>query len=584
MPWPSLHLGRVTAFLLSAALLMTVRIAIAQQPAPKWTASETLAWEQIKRGEATDFSARCKQAAFDPLSDEQLVSQMDCRGLSAAFLHDILTRLRSDIPIQGIHIAGSRIIGNVEMANLKLGSPIIVENSVFHGNIDLTLARADSPLVIMNSRVDGLFDAHAFRSDSVLDLSGTNFKKDLHLQFAKIDGYLDLSDAILEQDLHADGLQLGATLFLRTDKRKGAFKNVGLRSSRLANNLTMDGATFDGTIDMDATRAGQSVLFRGSTAKRIILKNAVIARDVNLIGSTLTGDEKEALTVEGRALEVAGSLRMQDAVVHRSLGLTFIHVGGNVELNGAKLGTLDLSGASISGELRLRPGDRSSFHADEIALRTTRVGYLVSTDDAWPLKGHLHIDGFNFGHLGGVDVNSRTSSAHYRLAWWLDDWAERDDYTPGIYDQLAAAFSAAGRRDDADEIRFRNRQRQREEEWTHSKLAWFGDLLQEAVAGYGIKMFRVLIPVGLITVLGGLYLWKCVPTAHWKGLPWCCGATLSRLLPIIEINKEFAAFFDDPMRERLTPLQTAVFSAISLLGWILGGILIAAMASLTQRL
>jgi len=59
-------------------------------------------------------------------------------------------------------------------------------------------------------------------------------------------------------------------------------------------------------------------------------------------------------------------------------------------------------------------------------------------------------------------------------------------------------------------------------------------------------------------------------------------ASLSRLLPVIELNKEFTDFFNDPTRQRLTFWPTIVFSALGIIGWILGAVLIVALSSLTQ--
>jgi hypothetical protein len=86
-----------------------------------------------------------------------------------------------------------------------------------------------------------------------------------------------------------------------------------------------------------------------------------------------------------------------------------------------------------------------------------------------------------------------------------------------------------------------------------------------------------------ITALGGLYLWKCVPRARRHGRIWCCGATLNRLLPVIEINKEFTEFFNDPYRQRLTHRESFAFSLIGIVGWVLGAILIAAVSGLTAK-
>jgi hypothetical protein len=80
-------------------------------------------------------------------------------------------------------------------------------------------------------------------------------------------------------------------------------------------------------------------------------------------------------------------------------------------------------------------------------------------------------------------------------------------------------------------------------------------------------------------------LWLTVPAARMghRGRIWCFGASLSRLLPIIEINKEFSDFFNDPERTRLKGWQAFAFSALGMIGWILGGILVVAVSGLTQN-
>jgi hypothetical protein len=107
-----------------------------------------------------------------------------------------------------------------------------------------------------------------------------------------------------------------------------------------------------------------------------------------------------------------------------------------------------------------------------------------------------------------------------------------------------------------------------------------------SVAGYGIgaHTFIVLYWVVGLWLIGAVILLWTVPVARTKhrGLLWCFGASLARLLPVIEINKEFAEFFDDPKRERLTGWQSFIFSVIGIVGFVLGAILIAAVSGLTQ--
>jgi small-conductance mechanosensitive channel len=113
---------------------------------------------------------------------------------------------------------------------------------------------------------------------------------------------------------------------------------------------------------------------------------------------------------------------------------------------------------------------------------------------------------------------------------------------------------------------------------------WCGALQYVAGFGIGTYTFRVLNWVIVIMVFGALYLKESVKGVRDEKHPfvWCLGASLSRLLPVIEINKEFTDFFNDPERKRLTGWQGFIFSVIGIVGWVLGLILLAAVSGLTQ--
>ncbi len=168
------------------------------------------------------------------------------------------------------------------------------------------------------------------------------------------------------------------------------------------------------------------------------------------------------------------------------------------------------------------------------------------------------------------------------MEWWDKNWARRDpDYSPAPYAQLAAALTSAGDRDAANEIRYLGRVRERE---TEKGLAYVWSGFLQYVAGFGIGTytFRVLYWVIGISLAGAALLWMTVQPAKQHGPVWCFGASLSRLLPVTEINKEFTTFFDDPERKRLTGWQSFFFSTLGIIGWVLGLILIAAVSGLTQ--
>jgi hypothetical protein len=324
---------------------------------------------------------------------------------------------------------------------------------------------------------------------------------------------------------------------------------------------------------------------RRTTFKGIVLNSAKISGDIYLNGARFDGE------IGADSLQVGGSLMMADVIATDRIKMNFAQIAGSLDIRGATLAELDLSGSTIAGDFRLsgpkRPYANTFWRVNEskegsLSLRNTRITNLMDTKDAWPAKGKLHLGGFRFTHLGGFERGTESEMRSRGMEWW-DGWVQLDpNYSPTPYEQLAAALVAAGDHQGADEIRFLARVQQRKQEnWG----AWiFSGFLQYG-AGFGIggRTFRVLYWVIAISAAGTLYLWRCVPSARKRGAVWCFGASFSRLLPVIELNKEFTEFFHDPKRTRLTNLQVFVFSVFGLVGWVLGAILVAAVSGLTQN-
>jgi hypothetical protein len=304
-------------------------------------------------------------------------------------------------------------------------------------------------------------------------------------------------------------------------------------------------------------------------------------------GVTFDGD------FDADSLQVGGSLIMRSSERNKAVKMIFARIGGNLDMRNTPVSDLDLSGAAIAGDLRLggfaKPNTIAFWRFKEnepgnLRLRNTRVTNLMDARDAWPINGYLHLDGFYFAHLGGFEGDTGSEMRGRGMDWW-DRWVRRDpSNSPAPYEQLAAALVAAGDRAAADEIRFLARVRQRETEKNWRPWIFSGFLQYAAGFGIGEYTFRVLYWVIGIAAAGAVYLWACVNAAREHGLVWCFGASLARLLPVIQINKEFSDFFDDPNRTRLTAVQSFVFAAIGMVGWVLGAILIAAVSGLTQKL
>jgi hypothetical protein len=179
-----------------------------------------------------------------------------------------------------------------------------------------------------------------------------------------------------------------------------------------------------------------------------------------------------------------------------------------------------------------------------------------------------------------------------------EHWAKLNPkYSPSPYAQLAADFTALGDHDNANEIRYLARERERAVAWDDGKFGtWFFLSTLKYVAGYGIGLytFRVVYWVLGVAALGAILLWRTVPAAAKeyknnpggpdmvRGIIWCFGASLNRLLPVVELH-EFKGIFDNPEEANFKLWQKNAFSILSLVGWILGGVLILAVSGLTQN-
>jgi hypothetical protein len=489
---------------------------------------------------------------------------------------------------------------NVSLVGAKVADRVIMTSATFEGTLDadaiqvgaelfmnkarfkevsLVIARVAGNLETAGSVFGGKMTANMLRVGADLSLGSNASFHEVNLANATVGGNFAITQASFDGDLNASSLRAGANLSIYNT----SFRNVDFTGAKVDANFQINDAKFEGSLNADSIQVGANLLMGGkSRFKTVILAGAKTAGFIGLNDVTIDG------SLMAPAIRSAQLLVLSSTVAQPS-DMRLANVSGNLDLGRSAFAALDLSGASIEGEFRLGGAEPSlSWRSKDgglgdLTLSNTRVGSLIDATGAWPEKGHLHLDGFAFGRLGGLRRNGDIKARERDAAWWDDNWARLDsDYSPSPYQQLAAAFAASGEHDLADGIRYARYVREQE---NLKGMSWLWSWPLRFVAGFGVYPHWVLYWIAGVSIAGAAYLWKCSKGVRDgnHGVVWCFGASLARLLPIIAINKEFTDFFDDPKRERLTGFQMFVFSFVGALGWFLAAILIAAVSGVTGR-
>jgi hypothetical protein len=534
------------------------------------------------RGEVQMSAMSAGNLYLGSLSDRAAEYHKGLDLIAARIVGDIdLTGATVDGPVHAQSLFAQRLMLNSTATRHASYKTVDFTGSRFSSSVEATGARFEEMLKLNGVEAKNVFLRSTPASPSVfknVDLTAVRVSQDIDLEGVAVDGALTMNGATAQR------------VFMRsTNAHRATFKSVDLGGLRTTGVLQMHGSWFDGPLSASNMQIGGDLMMGfGEDNKRKGFNDNIqptVFRSVVLWGTRVGGQ----LIMEGsvfredvsaNTLEIGGHFNLSNVLSRQRMDLRFIRVGGNLDASSAMFADLDLAGAYIKADLTLsdqgtgRATGWSKVPPGDLNLRNAQAGNLMDVQQAWPEKDHLHLDGFSFARLG----ERRTAR------WWDENWIKLDNqFTPGPYEQIAAALNAAGERSAAEDMRFlgRVRQRETEKDWG----SWVVDLFLEYVAGFGIgdHTFRVLYWVIGISGLGGIYLWAAVPAARQKGATWCFGAALSRLLPVIEVNREFTDFFNDPQRERLTGFQSAVFSMVGMLGWLLGAILVAAVAGLTQK-
>jgi hypothetical protein len=245
----------------------------------------------------------------------------------------------------------------------------------FEEALALEDARLRSPLWLDRSRFEREVQLSNLRSMDSLSLEGSYFAQSLSASRAQLGGWLNLSGAHCTGTLNLNELEVKAGLSMNTAGAQTAqFAEVILRGARIGGQLELSGARCTGRLDLESLQV----------TRHVFLDNAVVDGNITLI---------------------------------------FARLRGNLRLDRAQVASLDLTGATLQGELRLSEVDENKpqwAEGAQLILRNATIGALQCPPslDSWPT---LELSGCSYKQLGRFSsADSALEMAARARDWFVD--------------------------------------------------------------------------------------------------------------------------------------------------------------------
>ncbi|QPJ64650.1 MAG: hypothetical protein G3M78_04290 [Candidatus Nitrohelix vancouverensis] len=595
-------------------------------PEKCWNDTEKKIWSQLLQGKKADLNslefwdnAPNKPAHLQP-QPKSNENWEEPRLIRAGFLRSILLNkdFKDEVPHKGVRISGALFCEELDLSSSHIERTVWLDNSRFEKNVSFDGVKSGFMLSLEGSGILGNLNMLGAVIPGQLNLSSLYLGGGFNLESIHVKGTLFLNDAVIvgaadvlknpdnknielpfvdrspssvcrdriftkesrvakgnEPSLATDNAELKTSPVVRDDcllEPANGVENF-MRGAVVDGDLEMNRARFYYGLDMDRAQVEGIFFMRDLSANQFIFVNGSVKGNAYIEGSRI-----QSLFMEGTRL--GGSVFIdQNFSRHKKMCLSFLKVDGNVFFDHSVLGNLELSYASVQGMLSFGKGREKSLWQNDSRLdlknaSATRLEmdlHPKQGEDKFPgIPGLIHIQGMTLSHWELLGAQENREEDMENLKHWL---SLHKPYTPQPYQEAAKVLRKAGFEAEASEILYTGRERERQE-LSHSfgKKIWL--LLMDALIGYGYKIERSLISIGVMIALGWL-ISLGAGLVRLKGGVWVFWFSLGRLLPIIRLDDEHSKF-------QLHGIVKYYFYVHHIVGFVLGSFLLAGLSGLTR--
>jgi uncharacterized protein YjbI with pentapeptide repeats len=442
-------------------------------------------------------------------------------------------------------------------------------NSRFDRSFNLVDAHIGGNIGFSSSTVQGDLDLSAANVAGFVYLRDKDSFQDVKFVGAKIGGNVDAAGSTFHGKLNLNSAKVDGGVYLR---HKGSFQEVELVGTDVGNSVDAeDGSIFHGELNLNSAKVDGSVYLRDKSS----------FQDVNLIGAEIGGDLDASGSTFNRKVyiedaDIGGAALLNSNASFHDLDLYGCGIGRSLYLGGSYFdGYANLASAKVMGTLELASSGGSAHWTDAstLDLRATSVRGIDDDENAWP--NHLYLTGFTYQLPSGSGTQGGLSLADRDLAWYTR-WLKSDkNYSRQPYKQVEATLRSVGRNRDADVIGMKSQDRQYD---AGKPVLQVAGGLHKWTVGYGYRP-EWAIPWALALILVGGIVANWLPLSVTMKVSSLVILSAQHLIPLINFGKTYADA--DVTSPEVKPWVRRYFYFHSLMGWVLAGLLVAALAQIT---
>jgi hypothetical protein len=531
----------------------------------------------------------------------------------------------------GVYLSAAKFLSEKEVIDFSFAScskSFQCEGATFAGGASFNSLRCDS---------SGIFNKAKFKGQGEVDFTGASFGRDLYCQGASFQGSVTFNSLKVDGDGRFD--RLNGEDFKCTGRANFTEASFGV-------NLYFNEATFEGGASFNSLKCGENGFFNNAKFQgqgEVDFSYASLGRNLECNNATFgKGANFNRLTCEGN-----GSFSDAHFLGNGKVNIGFTRFGSNLDFSDAEFGeSVDITATSISREFILT----GAKFKREVVLHNASINVLVLEDprrlrdDAFILDKHEE-DATQRGSFYSKLLRKaksalgtfRASDARRAMVSWKESLDLREctfnrfrgpdeqasyiaqaqdplKFSQDPYLQLEKYYESMGNDAQARKTYYQGRLALRENakdkdsgaKWTLSRK--LTDWLLKWLTGYGVRTWRLLVPISIFIILGMFMFWsedallpKVTATPNGTSASAVISPTSDQPGPRQSSSDSFVRHFFDRATfsvGRFLPLvnlrvadkwephglgREAYVFVHSLVGWILVPLLIASLAGIIRR-